>query len=131
MTDIPDWVPGTGGGCVTDGPFASYNLTLGPGTLVTNHCLQRALNDNFSPYLSSSLMNSTLGLTPFESFRTVLEGIRSIPGAFGMHGGGHFGVGGEMASVYSSPGGGSLPRALTSIHDSLFVLRSTLLPPPR
>lgn len=121
MSDIPDWLPGTGGGCITDGPFATYNLSLGPGTLVTNHCLQRAFDDNFSAYLTSSLMESTLELTPFESFRTVLEGIRSIPGAFGLHGGGHFAVSGEMGNLYSSPGGGYLYRALTLIHDSFSV----------
>lgn len=106
LTHVPGYsTPGIGGGCVVDGPFASYTLSLGPGTLVSDHCLQRAFNENFTPYLTTTQLDSTMALTDFESFRTVLEGIKTIPAAFGLHAGGHFAVGGEMNDVYSSPGG--------------------------
>lgn len=138
LTHVPTFAPGTGGGCVLDGPFASYNLSLGPGTLATNHCLQRGFNDNFAHLLTVKQLNTTLKLGNFEEFRTVLEGIPAIPGAFGLHAGAHFGVGGEMNDVYSSPGGpltnstnlSHCPALTCSCSTSVFR-RSFVLPPPR
>ncbi|KAJ7681228.1 tyrosinase [Mycena olivaceomarginata] len=85
FTNLGGWVPGTGGGCITTGPFASYNLSLGPGTIPTNHCLTRNFNDAFAWALSSAQIANTTKQPTFEHFR-------------------HFAVGGEMLNTYSSPG---------------------------
>ncbi|KAJ6598349.1 hypothetical protein DFH09DRAFT_1258454 [Mycena vulgaris] len=99
------WVaPGTGGGCVPDGPFAAYNLTVGPGTNVTNHCLQRAFNDNIRSYLSGLQVVNVVRQTTFDAFRIELEGA-PVTASMRLHDAGHNAVGGEMADRYSSPGG--------------------------
>jgi tyrosinase len=99
------WVPPEGGGgCVVDGPFASYNLSLGPGTEVTNHCLQRALNDELREYISGTRVADVARQETFEAFRIELEGA-PVTDSMRLHDGGHNAVGGEMADRYSSPGG--------------------------
>ncbi|KAJ6532764.1 tyrosinase [Mycena vulgaris] len=103
LTNLPGWVPGTGGGCVTTGPFASYNLSLGPGTIPTNHCLTRAFNDAFAWALSSAQIANTTKQPTFERFRIELEGQPVTP-TMKLHDGGHFAVGAEMLNTYSSPG---------------------------
>ncbi|KAJ8520002.1 hypothetical protein ONZ45_g3148 [Pleurotus djamor] len=99
-TDVPGW---TGGGCITDGPFASYNLSIGPGTHNTNHCLTRAFNPFSLPYLRSEKIASTLTQETYELFRIDLEGLPIAP-TLGVHDAGHLAVGGEMYEVFSSPG---------------------------
>ncbi|KAJ8462778.1 hypothetical protein ONZ45_g17812 [Pleurotus djamor] len=100
MSDIPGW---TGGGCVPDGPFASYNLSIGPGTLVTNHCLTRSFNTFAVDFVHSSMVESTLEKQTFEEFRIELEGT-PVTSNFKIHDGGHLSVGGEMNDRWSSPG---------------------------
>ncbi|KAJ7088705.1 tyrosinase [Mycena epipterygia] len=98
------WVaPGAGGGCVPDGPFAAYNLSVGPGTNVTNHCLQRAFNENIRGFLSGAQVADVARQTTFEVFRVELEGA-PVTESMRLHDGGHNFVGGEMSDSYSSPG---------------------------
>jgi tyrosinase len=92
----------TGGGCVTDGPFAHFNLSVGPGTTATNHCLTRGFNTvalNFIGPASVALMYND---TTFAMFRKDLEGTPSAD-SFRIHDGGHLAVAGEMCDRYSSP----------------------------
>ncbi|KAJ7636904.1 tyrosinase [Roridomyces roridus] len=103
LTNLPGWVSGTGGGCITTGPFASYNLSLGPGTNLTNHCLTRDFHDDFAWVLSSAQVANTTKQPTFESFRIELEGQPVTP-TMKLHDGGHFTVGAEMLNTYSSPG---------------------------
>ncbi|KAJ7484381.1 tyrosinase [Mycena latifolia] len=103
LTNLVGWVPGTGGGCVTTGPFASYNLSLGPGTIPTNHCLTRAFNNEYAWALSSAQIANTTKQPTFENFRIELEGQPATP-TMKLHDGGHFAVGAEMLDTYSSPG---------------------------
>ncbi|KAJ7098253.1 tyrosinase [Mycena epipterygia] len=103
LTNLPGWVPGTGGGCVTTGPFASYNLSLGPGTIPTNHCLTRAFNNEYAWALSSASVANITQQPTFETFRVQLEG-QPITPTMKIHDGGHFAVGAEMLDTYSSPG---------------------------
>ena len=49
-------------------------------------------------------MANATSLTTFEEFRIELEGMPFTP-THKMHDSIHFGVGGEMSSFYSSPGG--------------------------
>ncbi|KAJ7322964.1 tyrosinase [Mycena albidolilacea] len=88
-------VSGAGGGCITTGPFASYNLSLGPSTTPTNHCITRAFSNMFVSSLSSAQIASTTKQQTFENFRIEVEGF-SVPPTLKAHDGGHFSVGGEM-----------------------------------
>ncbi|KAH8199483.1 hypothetical protein TruAng_006359 [Truncatella angustata] len=110
-----DWlslveIPGrTGGGCITDGPFATYNASMGPGnhTDYTPHCVRR----DFSPSLAVQSLNSSvyahvLAATNFFELEHRTEGISLGISAMSLHGGGHLGVGGgigDMSNTYSSP----------------------------
>jgi len=89
-------------GCIKDGPFADYTLKLGPGLLVTEHCIARGVNNTMSIYLNSSAVAEVLTYPNFEQFRVKLEGV--LFGALAPHGGGHGAVGGEMTNFFSSPG---------------------------
>ena len=98
------FIPSSFVGCVQDGPFASYVVPLGPGKLITDHCLVRGVNDTFKQFLTSSAIQNTTKLPTFELFRIELEG-KPITQDFKMHDGGHIAVGGEMSNFYSSPAG--------------------------
>jgi len=91
-------------GCVADGPFSSYTIHLGPGKLVTDHCLVRGINSTYTRYFSSSAVANATSLPTFEKFRIELEGMPITP-THKMHDGAHMGVGGEMSNFYSSPAG--------------------------
>ncbi|KJA17062.1 hypothetical protein HYPSUDRAFT_146932 [Hypholoma sublateritium FD-334 SS-4] len=88
-------------GCVADGPFANYTLSLGPGKLATRHCLTRGFSDAVKYALTAAAVANATRATNFEGFRTMLEGDFS---SFRPHNGGHVAVGGEMSNFYSSPG---------------------------
>lgn len=94
-------------GCVQDGPFSSYILRLGPGKLITDHCLVRGLNDTYKQFFTSSAVANATRLPTFELFRVELEGKPRTP-IYKMHNGGHVSIGGEMTTFYSSPAGRSL-----------------------
>lgn len=103
-----------------DGPFANYTLKLGPGLLVTEHCLTRGVNNTFSDYLNSSMIEYVFSLPTFDQFRVSLEGL-SVPPDIGPHGGGHVAIGGDMSNVFSSPGGKS-SNETRQISDSFFLV---------
>lgn len=107
---------GTGGGCVTTGPFANMKTTLGfipplviatgmlpPNAYAYNEsCLTRDLNG----FVSSTFTNLTSVIAAVnapsqELFELALNGI--IGGTtLGIHSGAHFSVGGIMNSVHVS-----------------------------
>ena len=91
-------------GCVEDGPFSSYTIRLGPGKLVTDHCLVRGINTTLTQYFTPSAVADATSLSNFEQFRIELEGMPFTP-THKMHDSVHVGVGGEMSNFYSSPGG--------------------------
>lgn len=97
----PFYVPGrTGGGCVLDGPFAGIDdlVHLGPQGSVTYNpqCLRRDLSPTFAAeYLSLNQTLFTLSQADFGWFARVMEGEPSFS-ASGIHGGGHYGVGGTL-----------------------------------
>ena len=86
-----------------DGPFAIYTLKLGPGLLVTDHCIARGIDDAYSVNLNSSVIAYTLSFPTFGQFRVKLEG--NPPVSVGPHDGGHFAIGGDVTNFFSSPGG--------------------------
>ena len=97
------YTPSSFVGCVQDGPFASYIVPLGPGKLITDHCLLRGVNDAFKQFLTSSAIQNTTKLSTFELFRIQLEG-KPIMQDFKMHDGGYIAVVGDMSNFLSPAG---------------------------
>lgn len=117
--DLPDlFIPaGTGGDCVSSGPFRNMSVNLGPidnpflGVEATDRwawnprCLKRDLN----PYVSSTFtswsnVSDLLRQPDIDSFQMTMQGLPGS-GSLGVHGGGHmtFGLdpGGDL---FNSPG---------------------------
>ncbi|KAL6853090.1 hypothetical protein ACO1O0_007643 [Amphichorda felina] len=102
-------VPGrTGGGCVEDGPFKDLVVNLGPLDDLSGN--PRCLKRDFSPYFAGRYLGMnqtelTLEQPDFGWFDNVVEGGPSFD-ASGVHGGGHYSVGGtygQMGDLYASP----------------------------
>ncbi|KAJ3517027.1 hypothetical protein NMY22_g14059 [Coprinellus aureogranulatus] len=88
-------------GCVMDGPFAASNFTLhlGPGELMTQHCLVRGINETWRVGMTSEVLNRQLDLKTFDELRLAIDN-STVPG---MHWITHSPIGGEMTNVWSSP----------------------------
>ena len=82
-----DGVPPSG--CIADGPFANYTNPLGPGYQVTNHCINRAINDQISTGSAKGEVDACVAMGVFEQAWPCIE---ARP-----HTGGHLGVGGEVS----------------------------------
>jgi tyrosinase len=108
--------PGTGGGCVETGPFSNYTVNLGPLSLPnTNNvksqfdhnprCLERDINPWFSQRYSTYTNLTTLILENIylEDFQDIAQGYGDANNKFGIHGGGHWQIGGSMSDFNSSP----------------------------
>ncbi|KAH7043925.1 putative tyrosinase [Macrophomina phaseolina] len=117
--------PGTGGGCVTTGPFARMSVNLGPVALdLTNgtsigsgpvapaqfawnpRCLKRDLTDavNRAYANASSVVGLVLGSEHVSEFQLTMQGVPGS-GSIGVHGGGHYAIGGDPGrDVFVSPG---------------------------
>lgn len=99
-------VPGrSGGGCVTGGPFAGVNdiVHLGPSDAVEYNpqCLKRDLSPYFGArYLGMNQTQVTLAQGDFGWFARTVEGMPSFETS-GVHGGGHYGVGGTLGEFSS------------------------------
>lgn len=115
-------------GCVQDGPFSNYTLSLGPGKLATQHCFTRGIKESFTRYLSAAEVANATKLPTFELFRIELEG-EPVTHDHKMHDGGHIAIGGEMSNFYSSPGG--KPFLVLLLYSSHSDYRPFVLPPPR
>jgi tyrosinase len=116
--------PGSGSGCVHSGPFANMTVHFGPIILpqygapnytgvpdpLNDHarCLKRDLN----AYVASrwnSFRNTTsliLNHNTIEMFQAIMQGDdRYITGSLGVHGGGHYIIGGDPGGdPFISPG---------------------------
>ncbi|GLI80797.1 hypothetical protein PoHVEF18_009154 [Penicillium ochrochloron] len=110
---------GSGGGCVTCGPFKDLRIHLGPFsrdlTSFTEipspkfeynpRCLNRSLN-NFvtSHYNNATIVSRLLASTDIVDFQTVMDHWPPRPdGVLGVHGGGHFSLGATMQDLFASP----------------------------
>jgi tyrosinase len=117
-----DWM--VTGACVTDGPFAKYQINLGPGNnsqRANPRCLKRNVNGAAAERgASKKNMNALMARTTFERF-TTLDGNPDFPitsfAQFtpGVHSIGHMGIGGEMTNPW------------TSTNDPLFWMHHTEL----
>ena len=112
---LPSYLPPTSSimassfvGCVLDGPFArgNYTIHLGPGKLITSHCLVRGIDNKYDKFLSSEAVGRAMSQPTFEKFRVELEGTPTVEHP-NEHGSGHLVVGGDLGNLYSSPGGQS------------------------
>ena len=91
-------------GCVQDGPFASSSIRLGPGKLVTEHCLVRGINDTYKQYITPARVWDAITQPTFELFRTEVEG-RPVTATPKIHDATHVLIGGDMSNFYSSVAG--------------------------
>ncbi|KAI4870243.1 Di-copper centre-containing protein [Hypoxylon rubiginosum] len=111
----PFFPGGSGGGCVTNGPFTNYTVNFGPNTaddpLAYNpRCLKRDLNTQICAQWAS-LKNTTetiLESPDVALFQANLQGDFRWPEArkwgFAVHGGGHFAIAGDPGGdFYFSP----------------------------
>ena len=116
--------PGTGGGCVKSGPFSTMKVHIGPialaqyGTPNTtgvpdpfndhSRCLKRDLNPGVAQKWTTFRNTTQLILqnTNIEKFQAIMQADpRYIHGSLGVHGGGHFTIGGDPGSdPFISPG---------------------------
>ncbi|KAK3349047.1 hypothetical protein B0T25DRAFT_458687 [Lasiosphaeria hispida] len=116
--------PGSGGGCVKTGPFADWIVHVGPVALaqygttaaysvpdpLNDHarCLKRDLNAGVAKRFTSFLNTTRLILqnNNVEQFQAVMQADpRYVHGELGVHGGGHFTMGGDPGSdPFISPG---------------------------
>ncbi|KAI0017635.1 Di-copper centre-containing protein [Xylariomycetidae sp. FL0641] len=114
------WVPpGSGGGCVTSGPFKDYTVNLGPvsptqdGMVAVNdslsynpHCMQRDLSSFVATgwLTTENLLNITVGAASgsISAFQNELQG-RFQDGFLGLHTAGHDVMGGTSADLSASP----------------------------
>ncbi|KAH8892226.1 tyrosinase-like protein [Thozetella sp. PMI_491] len=112
-----DLAPGTGGGCIYAGPFANLSIHLGPVILpvygstnttgVANpladnpRCVKRDLNSD-SAKRFTTFRNTTeliLDYSEVEWFQAIMQGDpRYVLNNLGVHGGGHFIIGGDPGS---------------------------------
>lgn len=84
--DVPDR---TGGGCITDGPFAGMVTNLGPadGIALNPHCIRRDFApESFANMSGPTLVEEGMSQPDYGWFDRVTEST--------FHSGGHWGVGG-------------------------------------
>ncbi|KAF4309645.1 Tyrosinase [Botryosphaeria dothidea] len=121
-TDASTYLPpGTGGGCVTSGPFVNMTVNLGPaGLSLLNgksdnssypfehnpRCLKRSLTDESNQRFANetSVLNLLTKPQDVYDFEFTMQGWPNSAEQ-GVHGGGHFSFGGDPArDLFVSPG---------------------------
>jgi tyrosinase len=118
----PVYLPtGNGGGCAKSGPFKDMSVNLGPAALdlpggvvearpnpleYNPRCLKRDLSDavNRRYANATSVLNNILQPKNVLDFQMQMQGVPGT-GDIGIHGGGHYSLGGDPGNdVYTSPG---------------------------
>jgi tyrosinase len=111
---------GNGGGCIKTGPFAGAIANLGPpapsmdGMEKTTTPLEynpRCIRRDLTAYAVEqwmtypNLYNLTLGIASrnIEIMQKEFQGGRFAEGFLGLHGAGHYTMGGDSSDLYSSP----------------------------
>ncbi|KAK7961691.1 tyrosinase central domain-containing protein [Apiospora aurea] len=93
---------GVASGCNTEGPFADYQVNLGPGTSTRYNprCLKRAVNRDAAQDCTADKTYSLITRhSTVSSFQDTMQGIP------GVHVGGHFTMGGDPGGdINASPG---------------------------
>jgi len=107
---------GTGGGCVTTGPFKGMTVNLGPATLAVPgnitlaqpnpmeynpRCLKRDLTDWINQnFANATSVIHTIKQKTVMDFQMIMQGIPGT-GDIGVHGGGHYSFGKNSGSQLS------------------------------
>lgn len=105
---------GTGGGCVTSGPFVNQTTNLGPfafdlvfsglpsnWTAYNPHCLSRDLNNFIATrYGNQTAVDVLMNTTTIADFQNTMSGADIN---LGVHGGGHFSIGLGLQDFFASP----------------------------
>ncbi|KAK2009616.1 Di-copper centre-containing protein [Colletotrichum eremochloae] len=119
----PIYLPvGTGGGCVTSGPFKDLVVNLGPAALdlpggvveaspegplsYNPRCLKRDLTTEVNRVYANvtSVLSNILQPQNVYDFQMQMQGVPGS-GSIGIHGGGHYALGGDPGrDVFTSPG---------------------------
>ncbi len=108
---------GSGGGCVTTGPFANTTITLGPfpfnlvftglpatWTQPNTRCMDRDLNDyGINTYDNATLVADFMAAVDIVDVQTQMNSKNVGTTDRGLHGGGHYAVGGAMFDFFASP----------------------------
>ncbi|TFK26542.1 Di-copper centre-containing protein [Coprinopsis marcescibilis] len=100
-------------GCVRTGPFASLKLNIGPGHLVTKHCLTRGIGESLRTRVGGAAVSALLSQPNFQAFMLEIDGPPQVingralpnlpaPEDIPLHQAGHLMVGGAMANYYTS-----------------------------
>ncbi|KAH8668543.1 hypothetical protein BX600DRAFT_435074 [Xylariales sp. PMI_506] len=108
---------GTGGGCVTSGPFQNMTANLGPfdfdlvftglpsnWTAYNPHCLQRDLNDYVATlYGNQTAVDYLLAQPNITAFQGTMSKLSPTAADIGVHPGGHFSIGLALIDFFASP----------------------------
>ncbi|EOO01262.1 putative tyrosinase central domain protein [Phaeoacremonium minimum UCRPA7] len=108
---------GSGGGCVTTGPFANTTVNFGPfnfnlvftglpatWNIANPRCMNRDLNNyGIKTYDNQTLINEMLAATTIKDVQILMNSKNVGTTDRGLHGGGHYGVGGVMFDFFASP----------------------------
>jgi len=112
---------GTGGGCVTSGPFKDMSVNLGPANLDTPdgvvmnpegpfayspRCLKRDLTTKINQKYAnaSAILLNVVQPQDINDFQLQMQG-KPGSGNIGIHGGGHYSIGGDPGrDFFTSPG---------------------------
>lgn len=111
--DLPPLLlpPGSGGGCVESGPFKDMQVNLGPANLAlpgnrteiaenpfayNPRCLKRDLTDAINREYATwqSTLDLIVNTDNIADFQLVMQGVPGS-GNIGVHGGGHYSMGGD------------------------------------
>lgn len=113
---------GSGGGCITSGPFKEMQVNLGPAALTlpgniteanaagplsyNPRCLKRDLTDEVNEQFSNAtaIVDNILNPRGIYDFQMQMQGVPGS-GSIGVHGGGHYSMGGDPGrDAFASPG---------------------------
>jgi hypothetical protein len=92
------------GNCVVDGPFAKYQIYLGPGNSfrANPRCLRRQVNGGVETGAAKAQIEKLMEKGTYEAFQTLDSGVSKGVFVPGVHSMGHFGVGGDVSSALTS-----------------------------
>lgn len=98
--------PGTGGGCITTGPFKDYIIRIPRKNLIEpdgGRCLERNFNTwVLNEWAKPSDVERILKHDKYWDFAHALEGGTNNFTEMGLHGAGHAAIGGMMGDAWTS-----------------------------